>query len=48
MQSLFERADTNKDGAIDRKEAEAFAERMKSRTGGTGQGNDGKRPPLEK
>lgn len=48
MQSIFERADTNKDGAIDRKEAEALAERMKSRTGGQGQGTDGKRPPLEK
>lgn len=46
MQSIFERADTNKDGAIDRKEAEALAERMKSRTGGSG--TDGKRPPLEK
>ncbi len=48
MQSIFERADTNKDGAIDRKEAEVLAERMKSRTGGQGQGPDGKRPPLEK
>ena len=48
MQSIFERADTNRDGAIDRKEAEAFAERLKPRTGGPGQGNDGKRPPLEK
>lgn len=47
MQSIFERADTNKDGAIDRKEAEVLAERMKSRTGG-GTGTDGKRPPLEK
>ncbi len=46
LQSIFERADTNRDGAIDRKEAEVLAERMKSRTGG--QGNDGKRPPLEK
>lgn len=46
MQSIFERADTNRDGVIDRKEAEALAERMKARTGG--QGTDGKRPPLEK
>lgn len=46
MQSIFDRADANRDGVIDRKEAEALAERMKSRTGG--QGNDGKRPPLEK
>lgn len=46
LQSIFERADTNKDGAIDRQEAGVLAERMKSRTGG--QGNDGKRPPLEK
>lgn len=48
MQSIFERADTNRDGVIDRKEAEVFAERLKSRTGGQGQGTDGKRPPLEK
>lgn len=46
MQSIFERADTNKDGVIDRQEAGVLAERMKSRTGG--QGTDGKRPPLEK
>ena len=48
MQSIFERADTNRDGAIDRKEAEALAERMKQRGGGQGQGTEGKRPPLEK
>lgn len=48
LQSIFERADTNKDGAIDRQEAGVFAERMKSRSGGQGQGTDGKRPPLEK
>ncbi len=52
MQGIFERADTNGDGFIDRKEAEAFAERMRVR-GGQGQGNEsggapGKRPPLEK
>lgn len=46
MQSIFERADMNKDGVIDRQEAGVLAERMKSRTGG--QGTDGKRPPLEK
>lgn len=46
LQSIFERADTNKDGAIDRQEAGVLAERMKSRTGS--QGTDGKRPPLEK
>jgi hypothetical protein len=46
MQSIFERADTNRDGAIDRQEAGVLAERMKSRSGGTG--TDGKRPPLEK
>ena len=48
MQSLFERMDTNRDGAIDRKEAEAFAERLKQRGGGPTPGTDGKRPPLEK
>ena len=48
MQSIIERADTNRDGAIDRKEAEAFAERMKQRGGAQGQGTEGKRPPLEK
>ncbi|PAW89263.1 MAG: hypothetical protein B9S33_03430 [Pedosphaera sp. Tous-C6FEB] len=48
LQSIFERADTNKDGAIDRQEAGVLAERMKSRTGSQGQGTDGKRPPLEK
>lgn len=48
LQSIFERADTNKDGAIDRQEAGVLAERMKSRSGGQGQGTDGKRPPLEK
>jgi EF hand len=46
LQSIFERADTNKDGEIDRQEAGVLAERMKSRTGS--QGTDGKRPPLEK
>lgn len=46
MQSIFERADTNRDGVIDRQEAGVLAERMKSRSGG--QGTDGKRPPLEK
>lgn len=48
LQSIFELADTNKDGAIDRQEAGVLAERMKSRSGGQGQGTDGKRPPLEK
>lgn len=48
MRSMFERMDTNQDGAIDRKEAEAFSERLKSRTSAPGQSNDGKRPPLEK
>ncbi|MEN9576330.1 MAG: hypothetical protein RL514_4185 [Verrucomicrobiota bacterium] len=48
MQSIFVSADTNKDGAIDRKEAAALAERMKQRGGGQGQGTEGKRPPLEK
>lgn len=46
LQGIFERADTNKDGAIDRREAGVLAERMKSRSGT--QGTDGKRPPLEK
>jgi len=46
LQSIFERGDANRDGAIDRREAEALAERLKSRTGGSG--TDGKRPPLEK
>ncbi|MBI5801542.1 MAG: hypothetical protein HZA92_12590 [Verrucomicrobia bacterium] len=46
MQGIFERADVNRDGAIDRKEAEALAARMKQRGGSPG--NDGKRPPLEK
>lgn len=46
MQGIFDRADNNRDGAIDRKEAEAIAARMKQRGGGAG--NDGKRPPLEK
>ena len=46
MRANFDLLDTNRDGFIDRKEAEAFAERMKSRGGS--QGNDGKRPPLEK
>ncbi len=45
LQSIFERADTNRDGAIDRQEAGVLAERMNSRGG---QGTDGKRPPLEK
>ncbi len=44
LQSLFETADLNRDGVIDRQEAAAFAERMKARN----QGTDGKRPPLEK
>lgn len=48
LQSIFERADTNRDGAIDRQEAGVFAERMKSRSGAQGQGTDGKRPPPEK
>lgn len=48
MQSLFELMDTNRDSAIDRKEAEAFAERMKQRGGGSTPGTAGKRPPLEK
>ena len=46
MQSILVSADTNKDGAIDRKEAEALAERMKQR--GSGTTTEGKRPPLEK
>lgn len=48
LQSIFERADTNRDGAVDRKEAEVLAERIKQRGGGQGQGTDGKRPPLGK
>ncbi len=48
MQSLFERVDTNGDGVIDRKEAAAFAERMKQRGGSPTPGTDGKRPALEK
>lgn len=48
LQSVFEHADTNRDGAVDRKEAEVLAERIKQRGGGQGQGTDGKRPPLEK
>ena len=48
LQSIFDTADTNRDGAIDRQEAGALAERMKSRSSGQGQGTDGKRPPLEK
>ena len=48
MQSLFDLMDTNRDGAIDRQEAEAFAERMKQRGGTPVPGTDGKRPPLEK
>lgn len=47
MQRIIERADTNGDGAIDRKEAEAFAERLRGRPVG-GPGTDGKRPPAEK
>lgn len=46
LQAIFERADTNRDGVIDRQEASALAERMKSRGGSPG--TDGKRPPLEK
>lgn len=46
LQAIFERADTNRDGVIDRQEAGVLAERMKARSGG--QGTDGKRPPLEK
>ncbi|MFA6544771.1 MAG: EF-hand domain-containing protein [Limisphaerales bacterium] len=50
IQRMFDRIDTNGDGMIDRREAEAFAERMKQRGGaqGQGQGTEGKRPPLEK
>lgn len=48
LQAIFERGDTNRDGVIDRQEAGVLAERMKSRSGGQGQGTDGKRPPLEK
>ena len=43
---LLERADTNGDGAIDREEAEAMAERMRRAGGpGGGPGGPGDRPP---
>lgn len=46
MQRMLERADTNNDGAIDRAEAESFAEHMKQRGGrrGEGPGNADDRP----
>lgn len=47
VQRIVERADANGDGVIDRKEAEAFAERLRSRSTGA-PSTDGKRPPLEK
>jgi len=46
LQLVFDTADTNRDGVIDRQEAGVLAERMKTR--GTSPGTDGKRPPLEK
>ncbi len=38
MQRLLERVDTNEDGAIDRKEAEAMVERFRARQGGPARG----------
>lgn len=46
LQVVFETADANRDGVIDRQEAAALADRMKAR--GSTPGTDGKRPPLEK
>jgi Ca2+-binding EF-hand superfamily protein len=46
MQRMLERVDTNNDGAIDRAEAERFAERTRDRDGrrGKGRGNADDRP----
>ena len=38
MQRMFERADANNDGAIDRTEAEAFVERVRGGGGGAFRG----------
>ncbi len=48
IQRMFERLDTNGDGVIDRKEAEAFGARLRARSGGGPGQADDKRPPLEK
>lgn len=48
LQSIFDTADTNRDGAIDRQEATALSDRMKARGGGVGTGTDNRRPPQEK